>query len=195
MRHSYTYFLFKFQIDNRTPQQKGNDFEITVFNKLTNGGIRATLSRTSTHNFLTDRTEFTGDGGIDIYASFHEIPVLIQCKCLQKEVSVGIVRQLKGTLTNTNQLGCIVSKNGFSKSAILHAENESQIILASENDVCSKIRHYYYNNNNKNSLRKTQEISNLEISLDNEEFKLFDFITISGKGKSTIRIGKMISYE
>ena len=76
--------MSEFQVDNRTPQQKGNDFEITVFNKLINGGIRATLSRTSTHNFLTDRTEFTGDGGIDIYATFHEIPILIQCKCLQK---------------------------------------------------------------------------------------------------------------
>ena len=81
------------------------------------------------------------------------------------------------------------------KSAILHAENESRIILVSENDVCSKIRNYYYNINNKNSLRKIQEISNLEISLDNEEFKLYDFITISGKGKSTIRIEKMISYK
>jgi len=35
---------------------------------------------------------------------------------------------------------CIVSKNGFSKSVILYAEHESQIILTSENDVCSKIR-------------------------------------------------------
>ena len=85
---------------------------------------------------------------------------------------IGIVRQLKGTLTNTNQLKCVVSKNGF----------------------CSKIRNYYINNN-KNSLRKTQEISNLENSLDNEEFKLYDFITISGKGKSTIRIGKLTFYK
>ena len=35
----------------------------------------------------------TGDGGIDIYASFHAIPILIQCKRLQKEVSVGIFGQ------------------------------------------------------------------------------------------------------
>ena len=45
---------------------------------------------------------------------------------MSKEVSVGIVRQLKGMLTT---LGCIRSKNSFSKSAILYAENESQIIL------------------------------------------------------------------
>ena len=69
MRHLYTYLLSKFQVDNRTPQQKGNDFEITVFNKLTNGGIRATLSRASTYNFLTDRTEFTGDGRASGYDS------------------------------------------------------------------------------------------------------------------------------
>ena len=50
-------------------------------------------------------------------------------------------------------------------------------------------------NYNKNNLRKTQEIYNLEISLDNEEFKIYNFIAISGKGNPTIRIGKMISYE
>jgi hypothetical protein len=92
----------------------------------------------------------------------------------------------------TNQLGCVVSKNGFAKSAILYAENESQIILASEDDICSKIRDYYYKNKTS---QKSQEFSNLDISLDNEEFNLNNCFSISGRGKSTVKIGKVIFYN
>jgi len=144
-------------------------------------------------NYSTGQSEFIGDSGIDIYASFHEIPIIIQCKCFQKAISAGIVKELKGILT-PDQVGCVVSKNGFTKSAILYAENESQIILASENDICNKIRNYYFHCNRVIS-RKNQEFSNLDFCLEDEEFNLGDCISLSGKGRSTIKIGKLIIYK
>ena len=111
------------------------------------------------------KNEFFGDGAVDIIAKYFTMEVYIQCKCLASRVGPKIVRELNGI--KDGKIACIVSKNGFSNTAIREA-NQYNIILSNENDVCEKLIDYYNNIKNNNKIEYVIEyIENFTINNNN----------------------------
>lgn len=177
----YLYFLFLFY-NQLTPQQLGSDYELLVKNQLsTERGFLTQLVATKRYNYTDQKCEYFGDGGVDIIVVYYDMDVLIQCKNLSGKVGSSIVREMAGI--KKDKVGCIVSKNGFSSTAITIA-NHNNIILTNEKNVASDLLNYY------NTKFKKNNSNVIEYSVEHIDFIKYDKIEMNGLKNCVIKIYK-----
>lgn len=164
-------FIFFFYYIQLTPQQIGSDYELRVKSILDKKGFITKSISPKQYNYSTQIIEFHGDGGVDLIATYYEMEIYIQCKHFAKKVGPGPIRELNGV--KNNKIGCVVSKNGFTDTAIKEAD-QYKIILVNEINICEKLISYYNDNflkknNNNNLLKHEYKIESIDmLSIDNQ---------------------------
>jgi predicted helicase len=114
---------------------------------LDNNGFLTQLITCKQFNFTLNKYEYFGDGGVDIIATYkNSMCIYIQCKCLSKQVGPCVIREINGVrnqINNGNQKNvCVVSKKGFTSTAIKEAKAYN-VIIADENNICEILIDYY----------------------------------------------------
>lgn len=166
MMYTHSFFIY-IQL---TPQQIGFDYELQIKNILDKNGFITKSISSKQYNYSTQTTKFHGDGGVDLIVTYYKMEIYIQCKHFAKKIGPGPIRELNGI--KDNKIGCVVSKNGFTDTAIKEAD-QYKIILVDETNICEKLIDYYNNiflkENNNNSLKYEYKIESIDmLSIDNQ---------------------------
>ena len=137
-------------------------------------GFITKLTTCSKYNFTDKKTEFFGDGAVDIIAEYYQMEIYIQCKNLANKVGPNIVREINGVTLLNKKIGCIVSKNGFTDTAIKEAQ-QYNIILTDEDNISKDLIDYY---NNIFIKEKETEKNIVKIKYNIENIQSFTFNNI-----------------
>jgi Restriction endonuclease len=114
---------------------------------------------------------FFGDGGVDLFVSYFEMDVFIQCKSLAKKIGPSVVRQLNGIKRN-NIVNCLTNENGYSAIAITEAKHYN-ILLTNKKNISETLINYYNNVfKKKNNVKIEYKIDSIESLIINDNFIL-----------------------
>ncbi|GBB86864.1 hypothetical protein RclHR1_01330018 [Rhizophagus clarus] len=107
-------------------------------------GMRATMTKTSFKNPITEEIEFFDNYGVDIFAWYKEMEVLIQCR---RSVTTKTIQGMEKLLLNQSQndkIGCIVSDCKYKKDIINMVNScKQKIILTTKSKAYFDIEEYY----------------------------------------------------
>ncbi|RIA86035.1 hypothetical protein C1645_829889 [Glomus cerebriforme] len=161
-------------------------------------GMKATMTGNSYMNPITKRMMFFDNGGVDIYAWYKEMEVLIRCKKCTGPVKAKTVREMEGILLNQDgKIGCIISESGFSKDAINMVEaSKRKIILTTKLKAYFDIENYY---NMMVKIPQNVPLINHNIIMDDVTIEVVkdgdvevsvmeSHIEVKGRGSTTINI-------
>ncbi|CAB5363063.1 uncharacterized protein OCT59_004621 [Rhizophagus irregularis] len=159
-------------------------------------GMRATMTRTSYNNPITKEKEFFDNYGVDIFAWYKEMEVLIQCR---SSVTTKTIQEMESLLLNQNgKIGCIVSDCEYNKDIInLVNACKRKIILTTKSKAYFDIEEHY--NIVKMSRRQAplvhrnivmEDVKIEVVKGSDDEIKVMDqgVITVKGKGNTKICI-------
>jgi hypothetical protein len=159
-------------------------------------GMRATMTKTTYRNPITKEIEFFDNYGVDIFAWYKEMEVLIQCR---SSVTTKTIQEMENLLLNQNgKVGCIVSDCEYNKD-IINMVNacKRKIILTTKSKAYFDIEEYY--NIIKMSRRQAplvhhnivMEDVKIEVMKGNDdEINVMEqgVITVKGKGNTKLCI-------
>lgn len=159
-------------------------------------GMRATMTKTSYKNPITKEIEFFDNYGVDIFAWYKEMEVLIQCR---SSVTTKTIQEMESLLLNQNgKIGCIVSDREYNKDIINMVNGcKRKIILTTKSRAYFDIEEHYniIKMSRRQAPHKHRNIVMEDVKIEvmkgsDDEIKVMDqgVITVKGKGNTKICI-------
>ena len=172
-----------------TSKDKGDIFEMKIYELIRKNKIECNLTRTATKN------KFHGDGNIDIFGNYKNMNFIIQLKWKSNEYKVGPsdIREFLYTLFKQpkDTVGFFITNSDYTPNAIIECENSKlHLLLCNENNIIENINIMYKNISEKKdnfSVIDEFNIDNLVLDKDSQ-LDIFN-IKINGNCK----IGKISS--
>jgi restriction endonuclease Mrr len=120
-----------------------------------------------------------GDGGIDLILFYRDLTVLIQCKNLKGNVSIGHVERFRTTLELNGckkKLGIFISKSGFSSNCYDFVTKYDNILLImNPKDIESYIISYYHLLSKSDTICNSRDNNNISFNANISLFYMYIF--------------------